>query len=85
MKRKHLAAALVLAAVFGFLSVVLTPAPAEAIPECGWHAEYYSDPGHTDLIGERWVTTKRCGCNYTGWGSAAGYQVIVDDPICIEV
>lgn len=85
MKRKHLAAAVALAATLGFLSAVLMPIPAEAIPECGWHVKHYSDPGHTNLIGERWVTPKDCGCYLSGWGHYGGYYVLVNEPVCIEV
>lgn len=83
MKKSNRAAAvLVLAAAFGFAAAFLAPAPAEAIPACGWHALYYSDAGFTQLIGERWVTTKRCGCFFDGWGSTSPYSRVVDDPVC---
>lgn len=84
MPRRKLAVAIVLAAAFGFLVAVLAPAPAEAIPPCGWHAKYYSDSSQTHLVGERWVTTEKCGCDYWAWGIYA-YQVIVDDPICFSL
>jgi hypothetical protein len=82
MKRTRLAAVLAFAAVLGFFVALLTPAPAEAIPSCGWHAYYYSDSSLTTLIGERWVTIKSCGCVYQGWGYAAGWIDVVDEPVC---
>lgn len=82
MKRKHLATAIALAATLGFFTALLAPAPAEAIPSCGWHAYYYSDSSLTTLIGERWVTIKSCGCYYDGWGSAGGWIDVVDEPVC---
>lgn len=74
--------AIVLAMVLGFSAVLMLPAPAEADWACGAHSEYYSDPGYTNLIGERWVTTKACGCESGGWGSTGGYRLVVDDPVC---
>lgn len=82
MKRNRVAAVLALAAVLGFAFALLTPAPAEAVPPCGWHAYYYSDSSLTHRIGERWVTIASCGCIYQGWGYAAGWIDVVNEPIC---
>lgn len=74
---------LVFALLVGFFASFAMPTPAEAAWACGAHSEYYSDPGHTDLIGERWRTTEECGCEMGGWGSYGGYRVVVNDPPCI--
>lgn len=83
--RKNLAlsALLVFALLAGFAASFAMPSPAEAGWACGAHSQYFSDPGMTNLIGERWVTTEACGCEPGGWGSTAGYRCTVDDPVCI--
>lgn len=82
MQARKLAAALAIAAALGFLTALLVPAPAEALPPCGWHADYYSYSSPSWKIGERWVTIESCGCVYDGWGTTAGRIEVVDEPIC---
>jgi hypothetical protein len=56
------------------------PVPAQAFG-CGVEAQYFSDPGKTNLVGVVGRTTDECGCSFYSWGSVTAYRTFVD-PYC---